>query len=80
MPILRVKVCDADGKPLQGQLVKLTDCDHLSTNADGLAQFLLNPSLEATVSINGTTVWSGAIADLKREEVFTASGSGFVRG
>ena len=79
MPILRVKVCDADGKPLSGQLVTLTDCDYLSTNADGLAQFLLTPSPDTAVCINGLTVWRGAITDLKKEEVFMASRDGFVR-
>ena len=79
MPILKIKVCDADGKPLTGQTVKITDCEQLTTNADGLTQFLINADATLSVVINGATVWNGASAELKKEEVFSATGSGFAR-
>ena len=79
MAILRVKLTSAAGQPLSGQSVKVSGCDVLQTNTEGMVQFLLagEPALE--IEINGSVDWSGSPSELSRDEVFTQTTSGFVR-
>lgn len=80
MPILKLKVCDADGGALQGLTVKVTGCGQLLTGADGRAQFLTESGAALTIELDGKAVWSGQADSLGREESFSQSPSGFTRG
>ena len=79
MPIVKIKTCDAEGKSLANQFVKVSGCEQLTTNADGLTQFLIEADTAISIALNGATVWSGNSGELKREETFCATASGFVR-
>lgn len=79
MPVIRVKVCDENGQLLANQRVKVGECDELTTNEGGVAQFLFSGDGSVPIVINGTTVVTSATADLKKEETFTRTSSGFAR-
>lgn len=79
MPILRIKLVSTAGQPMSGQSVKVSGCDTLQTNAEGMAQFLLGGDVDLEIEINTAVVWAGSQAQLSRDEVFTATASGFVR-
>ena len=48
MGMLKIKVVDAAGAALAGQIVKISGADALQTSAEGMAQFLI----ESDVSID----------------------------
>ncbi len=79
MGILKIKVTDASGADLAGQTVKVSGIDGLQTNAQGMAQFLLDASGAIEIAINGSACWSGDVSALARQEVFQQAGSGFTR-
>ena len=79
MPILKIKVCHADGGAMHGLAVKVTGCGQLLTDAEGRAQFLTESNTSITVEINGAGAWSGPADSLRREEAFVQSASGFTR-
>lgn len=79
MAILRIKLVSADGQPMSGQSVKVSDCDTLQTNAEGMAQFLLGAGVDLDIEVNAAVIWTGSRAQLSRDEVFTATASGFER-
>jgi hypothetical protein len=79
MAILRVKLVSAAGQPVSGQAVKVSGCDLLQTNAEGMAQFLLDGDADLEIEINGAMTWAGSPSGLSRDEVFTQTASGFVR-
>ena len=77
--MLKVKVVDAAGSPLAGQIVKVTGAGALQSSADGMAQFLTESDAALDIDINCTTVWSGNSAELTRDEVFKADRASFAR-
>ena len=79
MGILKIKVTDAAGADLAGQAVKVSGIDVLQTNAQGMAQFLLDASGALEIAINGSACWSGDASALARQEVFQQSGTSFTR-
>ena len=79
MPVVRIKVCDGGGQPLAKQRIKVGECDELVSNDSGMAQFLVVGDGPVDVLINEATVLSCAVADLKKDEIFTQSGSSFTR-
>ncbi len=79
MPVIKIKVCDSSGAPMAAQSVKVTGCEDLLSNDDGMTQFLLLGDASVEIAINGGAVWSGAMADLNKDETFTQSGATFTR-
>ncbi len=79
MPILKIKVCHADGGAMRGLEVKVTGCGQLLTDAEGRAQFLTESNTHVAIDINGAGAWSGPADSLNREETFLQSASGFTR-
>ena len=79
MPILKIKVCDANAVPMSGQAVKVKGCGQLLTGVDGRAQFLTESNTIVLIEIGGVQVWSGSADSLSKEETFSQSTSGFAR-
>ena len=79
MPVIKIKVCDSSGSAMAGQRVKVSGCEELLSNVDGVTQFLLIDDTNVTIAIKGETVWSGETSGLKREETFSKSGETFTR-
>lgn len=79
MPVIKVKLCDSAGAPLAGQPVKISGCEELMSNAQGMTQFLLAGDGNVDVLIKGVAAWSGPIADLPKEVTFKQSGAGFAK-
>ena len=79
MATLKVKLVAADGQALLGQTVKVSGCGPLQTNAEGLAQFLIESDVPMEIAVNSAVAWSGNSAQLAREEVFQQVGTAFVR-
>ena len=79
MPMLKIKVCNADGGAMHGLEVKVTGCGQLLTDAEGRAQFLTESNTLVAIEINGADAWSGPADSLNREEIFLQSASGFTR-
>ena len=79
MGILRIKLADAAGAALAGQTVQVSGAGALQTNAEGIAQFLIDSNAALEIEINGKPTWSGNSALLIREELFNATGAGFTR-
>lgn len=80
MPVIKIRVCDSSGAPMAGQPVTVTGCEELLSNDDGMTQFLLIGDAPVAIAIKGGAVWSGAMADLKKQETFSQSGDSFTRG
>ena len=79
MGMLKIKLVDASGAPMAGQSVKVSGIDALQTSAQGMTQFLITDTAQFDIAIGGTSVWSGNSAELARDEVFKADGTGFAR-
>lgn len=79
MAILKISVLDGAGQAMPGQLVKVTGCDSLQTNGQGLSQFLLDDGRVLEIEIGGVPVWTGNASELARDERFQQSGAGFSR-
>ena len=79
MPILKIKVCNADGVMMSGLGVKVTGCGQLLTDTEGCVQFLTESNTLVAIEINGAGAWSGPADSLHREETFLQSASGFTR-
>lgn len=45
MPMLKIKVCNADGDAMCGLEVKVTGCGQLLTDAEGRTQFLTESNI-----------------------------------
>ena len=79
MGMLKIKVVDAAGATLAGQIVKISGADALQTSAEGMAQFLIESDVSIDIEINDASAWSGNSSQLVREELFKAEGAGFAR-
>jgi hypothetical protein len=79
MAILKIKVVDAADVALAGQSVKVSGSDTLTTNGDGLTQFLIDSGVSLAIEINGATAWSGDSGQLAKDEKFQQGAAGFVR-
>lgn len=79
MPVIKIKVCDDSGAPITGQSVKVTGCEELISNDEGMTQFLLLGDAPVDIAIQGVAAWSGAVSDLNKEETFIQSGATFTR-
>ncbi len=77
--IVRLQFQDANGQAVSGVAVNLSGNGSLDTNADGLAQFLVDDAASLVLKVSGNTVWSGASADLQARELFRHNGTEFVR-
>ncbi len=77
--IVRFQIQDAAGQNLKGLSVKLSGNGSLDTNADGLAQFLVEDASNMTLEIQGSPVWSGSSAELQSREVYRQTDTGFAR-
>jgi len=80
--IVKIKVQDDKGQGLEGLAVMLTGCgSHPAiTGANGLVQFLKDDGIPTvTVTIGGTAAWTGPSAELRADEVFEKTDSGFAR-
>ena len=79
MGMLKIKVVDAAGAALAGQIVKISGADALQTSAEGMAQFLIESDVSIDIEINGASAWSSNSSQLVREELFKSEGAGFAR-
>lgn len=60
--LIKVFVCDKDGKGLSGQKVNKYNGEKMSTDRNGFASFIHDGS-KLTVFVNGTTVFDGFTHD-----------------
>lgn len=80
--IIRVQLRNAAGNPAEGLPVTLTGCgaEPAVTGPSGVVQFLTDDDTPTvTITIGGAPAWSGPSSELRENEVFVQSDSGFAR-
>ena len=62
--LIKVFVCDDNGRGLSGQRVKMYGGSEVKTDSQGIAELLIDDGGDISIYVNGTTAYSGSKARL----------------
>lgn len=62
--LVKVFVCDSNGRGVSGQRVKMYGGNEMSTNSSGIVEFLIDEGGDVSIYVNGNTAFSGSKARL----------------